>query len=150
MSYNKCFDYYKKLYRSGRRILIAKHKGFYWITDGYVAHKVPENEMELNPQIFTPFDGDIPGMAKKAEGGLFLAETGLLKHTGSKSIVPFTTAAENNFTIWFDKSLLSTFPNGISLYGTAPIEAAAVKGVTGTIGIILPCRNLKDDITPFI
>jgi hypothetical protein len=82
----------------------------------------------------------------QAESGVSLKNSGLVqaKRKSGYDLVPFVSESENSFTIWFNKSLLNTFPAEITLTGNSPIRPAAVQDCGETIGIILPCRNEKD------
>ena len=159
-NFYKALDYFRKLYRSGNQSTAIIDKGdFYWLMDGYTVHKIPKNGMELNPAIFKPYPDpeQMDKIVKKAESGVCLKETGLIKrepHT--YSLIPFvsdsgiTSSSEKAFTIWFRKQLLDTFQPEISLCGTGSSDPAAVKESGETIGIIFPVRSPKEDITPFI
>ena len=151
MFLDKAFDHYKKLHRSGAaHIAITSTEDCYWMIDGYSAHKVPKNLMELNPEIFKSFPGDIMDMVAKADAGDELKSTGLVKKENMREILPFVSAGANPFTIWFNKKLLDTFPKEITLVGTEPLKPASVKYLGDTIGLILPIRHPKDDISLFL
>jgi len=153
MNFYKSLDHIRKMYRSGAKVAITEDGDFYWLIDGYTAHRIPKKEMELNPALFQPFKIDIMrGMVKEAESGLQLKDTGLTQKTSTKTLVPFVSEdQENRFTIWFQKMLLNLFPTESTLYGTGPLKPAAVKMYGETIGILLPCRNLSDiDIYDFV
>jgi hypothetical protein len=150
-NFYKALDHYRKLFREGdSHISFVKEDKIYWLIDNRCVHKIPENEMELNPAIFKPFPGNLAEIIQKAEAGTDLFQTGLVKYQKNReAIIPFVSKGDTPFTIWFNKSLFDTFPSEISLKGTSPIEPAAVQDHGVTIGIILPVRNDRDDITLF-
>lgn len=151
MFLDKAFDHYRKLHRGGAtHIAITSTEGCYWLIDGYSAHRVPTKLMELNPEIFKAFPGDIMDMVAKADAGDELKYTGLVKKEKTLEILPFVSVGANPFTIWFNKKLLDTFPKAITLVGTEPLKPAAVKYLGDTIGLILPIRHQKDDISLFL
>lgn len=155
-NFYKALDYFRKLHRNGDPgVAIIEKADFYWLMDGYTVHKIPKVGMELNPAIFKPYPnpGQMDEIVKKAETGVYLKETGLIKRSPHlPSLIPFVSASDSAtpFTIWFRKQFLDTFQSGISLFGTGSSDPAAVKESGETIGIILPVRNPKEDITPFI
>ena len=155
MNFYKSLDHIRKMYRSGAKVAITEDGDFYWLIDGYTAHRIPKKETELNPALFQPFEINIlRGMVKEAESGVQLKDTGLSQKskTSTKLLVPFVSEDQDNrFTIWFQKMLLDLFPSESTLYGTGPLKPAAVKVYEETIGILLPCRNLTDiDIYDFM
>lgn len=155
MNFYKSLDHILKMHRSGSKVTITDIGDFYWLIDGYTAHRIPKKEMELNPAIFQPFEIKIlQRIVKDAELGVQLKDTGLAQKTkmSTKLLVPFISEDQDNrFTIWFQKMLLNLFPAESSLYGTGSLEPAAVKMHGETIGILLPCRNFSDiDIYDFM
>lgn len=155
MNFYKSLDHILKMHRSGSKVTIADIGDFYWLIDGYTAHRIPKKEMELNPALFQPFESDIlQSIIKDAESGNQLKDTGLTQKvkTSIKVLVPFVSEDQDNgFTIWFQKMLLNLFPAESALFGTGPLKPAAVKMHGETIGILLPCRNLSDiDIYDFM
>ena len=95
----KAFDYFRKLYRRGRQIYIHETESDYWLCDGYVLIRVPINQMELNPLIFTKKDlSDIISR----EQGVLLKHLSLVKTTGGHRYVPYQG---EGFTAWFDKKV---------------------------------------------
>jgi len=146
-TFYKALDHFRGIIRSGRKPFFVKIDKFYWLVDGYAVFKVPESEMELNPALFKPFEGDLEAFLSKAENGVDLKATQLIKHSEMGFMVPYKGT---DFTIWFNKSLLDIFPTGTRLKGTGSVDAAVVQDHDVTIGLILPVKNDRDDITPFI
>lgn len=151
-NFNKTMDYFRRLHRGINRISLVEDGNSYWLIEGYTVHKVPKNQMELNPAIFKPFPSDLPEIICKAESGLPLKSTGLIrkKDSASDAIIPFISESENPFTAWFKKTLLDTFDPGFSLRSAGPLEPAAVQYAGETAGIILPVRCSDIDIKPFL
>jgi hypothetical protein len=151
-NFNKTMDYFRKLHRGINHISLVEDENSYWLIEGYTVHKVPKNQMELNPAIFKPFSADLPNIIQRAESGVPLKSTGLMRkenHAG-EVIIPFISESEESFTEWFRKALLDTFDPGFSLKSVGPLEPAAVQYAGETVGIILPVRCSDIDIKPFL
>lgn len=149
--FQKAMDYYLKQYRSGvRTVAIGAHyDGDYWLTDGWVCHRIPESEMELNPAILKKSPVDVERFIKNAEKGELLKDTKTKRFYSGKYVIAFSS---DNLCAWVDERLIKTFDyslsnSRISLVGAEANEAIKVQNNGVTAGIIMPVRvNFEDEV----
>jgi hypothetical protein len=146
----KALDYYRGLFRQGGRVSITGHsEEGYWVADGFMAHLIPDNLMDLNPALLKNQPLDINSLVEKAERGTAVKKSGISKEVSKRACRAFESS-DKTLVIWFDSKLLNSFPKEISLIASSPLDAAVVKLYGKTIGIILPVRPPEPDMNRFL
>ena len=150
----KANNYYLKQLRQCVGVQYFEADGAYWLTNGYVVHRIPENFMELNPLIIKEANEDLKNtilsILEDNNSRQYAKETGVVKKQGILTMTAFILES-SQLAIWFNKKLVDLFPPYSKIYATEPLQPAIVKRSDEIIGIILPVKAVtEEDIRLFI
>ena len=149
----KANDFYLKQLRQCQSVRYFEHNQEFWITNGYVVHKINPKYMELNPFNIRQCTDDVKkGILDilKTDNMVVARDSGIIKKYGVTNMKAYIIDGIDQL-IWFNNNLIKLFPDYSTIYVTEPLSPAIVKRDDEVLGIILPVRAIETkDIKLFL
>ncbi len=141
MNIKKITTYLLKLHRRGERIIKAKYKDGYLITDGYKLFYLKENELEINPNLIKD-NKEIVEIWEKATKSCYELKYELSKkHNGC--LADKYSNKEQKLDIYIDENMFDFFDlHLVQLYGSESCSPVVIKKGEEFIALVLPLRML--------
>jgi hypothetical protein len=141
MNIKKITTYLLKLLRSGERVLKAKYKDGYLITDGYKMFYLKENELEINPNLIKDNKG-IVEIWEKATKNCYKLGYELSKKNNIYLVDKYSNK-EQKLDIYIDEKMFNFFDlYSVELYGSDSVSPVAIRKGEEFIAIVLPLRMI--------